>query len=142
MISRVIVLYQHCCNFVLLSCSTQSIPGELLPGLTEVDEVTIVANGMNFQSYVRRIQRNGINVYHMLGNVWNTMVEAIGLDAGTTCVLTKDADNSFWFDAFNDDGSMITEVVFNGATTLRKTQPKLDFFEQRKSYFMEKIIQL
>ena len=88
---------------------------------------------MNYQSYVRHIQRRGHNVYHLLGNTWNTIVEAIGLDAGTTCVLTKDVGNSLWFDAFNDDGRMITEGIFKGAATLLKTQPKLDFFEQRKS---------
>ena len=126
-------MYQQFFHGLMLSFCTQSIPAELLPGLEELDEITITANGVNYNLYVRLIKRRGHNVYHLLGNTWNTIVEAIGLDAGTTCVLTKDVGNSLWFDAFNDDGSMITEGVFKGAATLLKTQPKLNFFEQRKS---------
>ncbi|PWA80277.1 hypothetical protein CTI12_AA199270 [Artemisia annua] len=116
----------------MLSFCTQSIPAEFLPGLKELDEVNILANGVNYHSYVRHIQRRGLNVYALLGDPWNTLVEAVGLEAGKTCVLTKDRGNSLWFDGFNDDGSMITEVVFKGAATLMKKQPKPDFFEERK----------
>ena len=87
---------------------------------------------MNYQAYVRHITTRGHNVYRLLGETWNTLVENIGLEAGTTCVLTKDVDNMFWFDAFNNDGSIITQPVFKGAATLRKKQLKLDFFEQSK----------
>lgn len=117
----------------MLFFCTQSIAAELLPGLKEFDEVNIQANGVNYHSYVRHIQRRGHNVYQLLGNTWNRLVEDVGLAPGTTCVLTKERGNSLWFDAFDDAGSMITEGVFKGAATLRKTQPKPDFFEARKS---------
>lgn len=45
---------------------------------------------MNFQFHVRRITvSEECDVYQLLGNTWNTMVEGIGLEAGTMCVLTK-----------------------------------------------------
>ena len=63
---------------------------------------------MNYHSYVRHIQRRGHNIYHFLGDTFNRLVEAVGLEAWTTCVLTKDRGKNLWFDAFNDDGSIIT----------------------------------
>lgn len=90
---------------------------------------------MHYQIYVRHITTRGQNVYQLLGDTWNTLVDNIGLETGTTCVLTKSGNKSFWFDAFNDDGSMITQPVSKGAANLRKTQLKLDFFEQSKYEF-------
>ncbi|GJU72908.1 putative nucleotidyltransferase, ribonuclease H [Tanacetum coccineum] len=102
----------------------QTIPVELLPTLKELDEIDIQANSMSFTGYVRRQElalKTGTHVYE-LGDTWNTLVKSLGLEAGMICVLTKNRGNKMWLEAFNNDGSMITNVVFKGAATLRHEQ--------------------
>ncbi|GJV55167.1 hypothetical protein Tco_1456172, partial [Tanacetum coccineum] len=110
----------------------QTIPAELLPTLKELDEIDIQANNMSFTGYVRRKElalKTGTHVYE-LGDTWNTLVKSLGLEAGMICVLTKNKGNKMWLEAFNNDGSMITNVVFKGAATLRHEQLTLTKFEK------------
>lgn len=124
----------------IVQINMQFIPIELLPDLKDLDEITIEANGEVFQFYVRRIKplddtRN--DVYQLLGDTWNKMVEEIGIEPGTMCVLTKNRVNRFWLDAFSDDGRIVTDVVFKGAANLRREQLQLNREEKRKSYHIK-----
>nr|GEY54806.1 reverse transcriptase domain-containing protein [Tanacetum cinerariifolium] len=61
------------------------------------------------------------------------LVNVVGLEAGTISVLTKNRENQMWLEAFNNDGTMITDVVFKGAATLRMEQ-LLTHSEKRTGY--------
>ena len=74
--------------------------------------------------------------YQLLGDAWNTLVDDLGLEPGITVVFTKSPGHRLWVDAFNDDGSMITEFVFKGTTTLRRVQLPLEWHEESMRYII------
>lgn len=57
-------------------------------------------------------------------------MDNLGLEPGTTCVFTKNVGHSLWLDAFEDDGTMITQGIFKGAATLRRMQLPLAWNEE------------
>ncbi|GKB58986.1 hypothetical protein Tco_0915172 [Tanacetum coccineum] len=104
----------------------QTLPADFLSNLNDVDEIEISVNGVSVMFDVFREE----NMYVLSIATWNWLVATLGLESGSVCVFTRNRGKSLWFDAFNNDGSALTDVVFKGAASLRRFQLPLTEFEQ------------
>ncbi|GKA81693.1 hypothetical protein Tco_0788385 [Tanacetum coccineum] len=86
----------------------QTLPAEFLPNLNELDEIEISVNEMMLRCNVRHQE----------------------VISQPVCVFTKNMGKRVWLDAFKNDGSMQTEVISKGTTTLRREQLQLTHFEE------------
>ncbi|PWA36210.1 protein ROOT HAIR DEFECTIVE 3 [Artemisia annua] len=112
---------------------------ELFSELEELHEVTIEADGEVYPCHARRVAVLGVvgaYKYQLLGDAWNNLVDDIGLEPGTTVVFTKNMEHRLWVDAFEDEGSMITDFVFKGTATLNRLQLPLEWHEE--TWFLKK----
>ncbi|GJS68938.1 hypothetical protein Tco_0683503 [Tanacetum coccineum] len=76
------------------------------------------------------IDHLGRHEFVLLGDTWDTLVKSLDLENGSVCVFTKNRGKRLWFDAFDDDGSTVTNVVFKGAATLKRHQLQLTLLEE------------
>ncbi|GJT96455.1 hypothetical protein Tco_1091973 [Tanacetum coccineum] len=111
----------------------QTLPAEFVLNLNDDDEIEISVNGMMLRCNVRRqevIDHLGRHEFVLLGDTWDTLVKSLDLENGSVCVFTKNRGKRLWFDAFDDDGSTITNVVFKGAATLKRHHLQLTLLEE------------
>ncbi|GJT46010.1 zinc finger, CCHC-type containing protein [Tanacetum coccineum] len=111
----------------------QTLPAEFVSNLNEDDEIEISVNGKMLRCNVRRqevIDHPGRHEFVLLGDTWDTLVKSLDLKIGSVCVFTKNRGKRLWFDAFDDDGHMVTNVVFKGDAILRRHQLQLTLLEE------------
>ncbi|GKC55110.1 reverse transcriptase domain-containing protein, partial [Tanacetum coccineum] len=110
-----------------------TLPAEFVSNLNEDDEIEISVNGKMLRCNVRRqevIDHPGRHEFVLLGDTWDTLVKSLDLKIGSVCVFTKNRGKRLWFDAFDDDGHMVTNVVFKGDAILRRHQLQLTLLEE------------
>ncbi|GKE45724.1 hypothetical protein Tco_1473008 [Tanacetum coccineum] len=104
----------------------QTLLAGFLPNLDDVDEIEICVNGVSVMFNVLREE----NMYVLSIDTWNLLVDTLTLESGSVCVFTRNRGKRLWLDAFNNDGSALTEVFFKGAASLRRVQLPLTASEQ------------